>query len=74
MELPGIIKRLYKERVKLDGLIASLEQRQRHEAAATMATRPPKRPRGRTSMGADERQQVAERMRRYWAMRRKSAA
>jgi len=72
MELPGIIKNLYKEREKLDRLIASLERRRAD--AAMVKEKPPKKRPGRKSMGAQERRQVAERMRRYWAARRKPAA
>jgi len=72
MKLPTIIKNLYKERAKLDGLIASLEHRR--ETGDAMREKPPKKRRGRTSMGAEERQRVAERMRRYWAARGKPAA
>jgi len=65
MDLWNIIKWLYKERAKLDGLIASLEWQRDAADARAKEPSPPKRPRGRTSMGAEERRQVAERMRRY---------
>ena len=67
MELRIIIQKLYKEREKLDAVIASLEQVQ--VAAASRVERVKKR-RGRTFMDPKERQQVSQRMKDYWARRR----
>jgi hypothetical protein len=67
MELRIIIQKLYKEREKLDTVIASLEQVQ--TAAAARVERVKKR-RGRTFMDPAERQQVSQRMKDYWAKRR----
>jgi hypothetical protein len=67
MELRIIIQKLYKEREKLDAVIASLEQVQ--IAAASRVERVKKR-RGRTFMDPKERQQVSQRMKDYWARRR----
>ena len=69
MELDIIIQKLCQERGKLDRVIASLKQIQ--SAAAVKKERGKER-RGRTFMDAAERQQVAERMRNYWAARRSS--
>ncbi len=67
MELRIIIQKLYKEREKLDGVIASLEQVQ--STAAARVERVKKR-RGRTFMDQKERQEVSQRMKDYWARRR----
>jgi len=70
MDLYKAIQELYAEKEKLERVIASLEELQR--AAGSMPV-PPRggRRRGRKSMGAKERQEVSERMKRYWANRRK---
>ena len=67
MELRIIIQKLYKEREKLDSVIASLEQVQ--STAAARVERVKKR-RGRTYMGPEEREIVSQRMKDYWARRR----
>jgi hypothetical protein len=69
MELNQIIQRLYKERVKLDQLIASLEQQ---NTLAVVKKKLKKKRRGRKTMGEEERQEVSERMKKYWAARRKT--
>jgi hypothetical protein len=71
MELHTIIQKLYKERTKLDDVISSLEQ-----VLAAGAAKPErvKTRRGRTSMGAEERQIVSQRMREYWTRRRRERA
>ena len=70
MDLYKAIQELYAEKEKLERVIASLEELQR---AAGSIPAPPRgtRRRGRKSMGAKERQEVSERMKRYWANRRK---
>ena len=70
MDLYKAIQELYAEKEKLERVIASLEELQR---AAGSVPAPPRggRRRGRKSMGAKERQEVSERMKRYWANRRK---
>ena len=65
LHLAKVIADLYKERQKLDHAIALLE-----ELHALTPSDPPRR-RGRKSMSAEERQLVSERMRKYWASRRK---
>ena len=59
-----MIRELYAQREKLDRTIAALE--------ALGSGEPPKR-RGRKSMSPEERQRVAERMKRYWAKRRRAS-
>ena len=68
MELDEVIRKLRYERKKLDGVIASLEQ-------LSMAAKPEKTVgkgrRGRKSMDEPARKDVSERMKKYWASRRK---
>jgi hypothetical protein len=70
MDFENLIKKLQRERSALDEIIASLEAMRSSlmEAQAAAA----KKRRGRTSMGIEERRVVAERMKKYWAMRRKA--
>ncbi len=72
MDLYKAIRSLYEEKKRLDRLIQSLEKIQAR-AAATELEKPRSR-RGRRGMSSDERQQVSERMKRYWAGRRAQAA
>ncbi len=69
MDLYKAIRQLYEERARLDRVIASLEELQR---AAEAEEEQPKR-RGRKTMSEQERRQVSERMKQYWADRRKKA-
>jgi hypothetical protein len=69
MDLSKTIQELYAEKERIDEVIASLEQ-----FLANDGQGPLRRRRGRKSMGADERQIVSERMRSYWATRRKDKA
>jgi hypothetical protein len=68
MDLIRAIQDLYAEKEKLERVIATLEELQRsaHAVPAVAASR-----RGRKSMNAKERAEVSERMKRYWAKRRK---
>jgi hypothetical protein len=71
MDLYKAIQDLYAEKEKLEQVIASLEELQRAGGA------PPKLPRtgsrrGRKTMDAGERQEVSERMKKYWADRRRT--
>ncbi len=70
MDLYKAIQDLYAEKEKLERVIASLEELQRN--AGNMPALPPKlsKRRGRKSMDSSERQEVSERMRKYWASRR----
>jgi hypothetical protein len=70
MELARIIRRLRQERDRLNEVLTALRDlKLKQEAQAAMP--PPKRERrGRKSMGADERAEVSQRMKQYWAGRR----
>ena len=71
MDLYKAIQDLYAEKEKLERVIASLEELQRAaEATSTIPVTGGKR-RGRKSMGSTERQEVSERMKKYWESRRK---
>ena len=69
MDLNKTIQDLYAEKEKLERVIASLEELQRAATTNPLAVGRSKR-RGRKSMGADERQEVSDRMKKYWAERR----
>jgi len=71
MDLYKAIQELYSEKEKLERVIASLEELQRAASVAPVTSKGAKR-RGRKSMNARERQEVSERMKKYWAGRRKS--
>jgi hypothetical protein len=70
MDLYKAIQDLYAEKEKLERVIASLEELQRAAGSVPAPTRGGRR-RGRKSMGTKERQEVSERMKKYWANRRK---
>jgi hypothetical protein len=70
MDLYKAIQDLYAEKEKLERVIASLEELQRAAAGGQAMLRGGKR-RGRKSMGDGERAEVSERMKKYWASRRK---
>jgi hypothetical protein len=65
MDLNKAIRDLHAELEALNELIAALEE---FESTGTL---PAPRRRGRKSMGAQERKDVSERMKKYWAARRK---
>ena len=69
MDLYKAIQDLYAEKEKLERIIASLEDLQRTAGPGPVLPKPAKR-RGRKSMNPSERQEVSERMRKYWAGRR----
>ena len=73
MDLYKAIQDLYAEKEKLERVIASLEELQRTAGAIPVLPKSAKR-RGRKSMNSQERQEVAERMRKYWASRRSHKA
>jgi hypothetical protein len=73
MDLYKAIQDLYAEKEKLERVIASLEDLQRSAESMPDLPRPAKR-RGRKSMGAKERQEVSERMKRYWESRRQGGS
>lgn len=71
MDLIRTISDLRAQLDQINRVIASLEELARSvqtpgQTPAAMRSR-----RGRKSMGAEERREVSERMRRYWAKRRK---
>ena len=68
MDVYKAIRTLYDEKKRLDKLIESLEALQERNAVAEVRRLPARR--GRKRMSAEERQQVSERMRKYWAARR----
>ena len=65
MDLNKAIRDLHEELERLNEIIASLEQ------FRSTGTLPAPRHRGRKSMPEQERQRVSERMKKYWAGRRK---
>lgn len=69
MDLYKAIQDLYAEKEKLERVIASLEELQR--TAGALPAIPKTSRRGRKSMSEEERGEVSERMKRYWAGRRK---
>jgi hypothetical protein len=70
MDLYKAIQDLYAEKEKLERVIASLEELQRTAGADLPPVKAAGR-RGRKSMDVKERQEVSERMKKYWAGRRK---
>ena len=71
MDLYKAIQDLYAEKEKLERVISSLEELQRASGTLTAVPRTSKR-RGRKSMSPEERQEVSERMKKYWESRRQS--
>ena len=69
MDLLKILQDLYSEKDKLERVIASLEELQRAASATPLVPGRNTR-RGRKSMGAQERREVSDRMKKYWAGRR----
>jgi hypothetical protein len=73
MDLTKTIRELYAEKRRLEEAIASLEgllESKTAAGAAHVEESGPKKRRGRTSMPAEERRNVSERMKKYWAQRR----
>jgi hypothetical protein len=71
MDLYKAIQDLYAEKEKLERVIASLEELQRTAGAIPPILKGAGSRRGRKSMSAKERQEVSERMKKYWANRRR---
>jgi hypothetical protein len=69
MDLGSLIKRLQKQRSALDEMIAALAEAQSSWIGPVPRV---KKRRGRKSMGPEERKVVAERMKKYWAMKRQA--
>ena len=74
MDLYKAIQDLYAEKEKLERVIASLEELQRAAETAPEDKTDAAKRRGRKSMGTKERQEVSERMKRYWESRRRKPA
>ena len=72
MDLLKVIQALYHERMRLDGAIEALEG-VLDDGSESPDGKQPKR-RGRKSMNSEERAKVSERMRKYWAAKRRKAA
>jgi hypothetical protein len=70
MDLYKAVQELYAEKARLERVIASLEELQRSAGAVPALTEGVKR-RGRKFMDPKERQEVSDRMKKYWAARRK---
>jgi hypothetical protein len=70
MDLSKTIADLYEERSRLDRVIASLEELGENPFAVSIAASR----RGRKFMSPEERLEVSERMRRYWAARKAAEA
>jgi hypothetical protein len=66
MDLTKAIRELHGELDQVNEIIAALEQ---FESTGTL---PAPRRRGRTTMATQERKLVSERMKQYWASRRKN--
>jgi hypothetical protein len=66
VDLNGTIRDLRAEIQKIDAVIAQLEALNEVGVVKTRSTR------GRKAMGESERREVSERMKRYWASRRKA--
>jgi hypothetical protein len=67
MELYRIIRELLQERNRLQRIIESLEEM---KPSGKIKLRPEGKRRGRKSMDRAARDEVSERMKRYWAQRR----
>ena len=68
MDLYKTIKDLYQQKKHLDLVIASLEELEKTSGGAGQE---PQKRRGRPKMDTEARREVSERMKRYWAKRRK---
>ena len=68
MDIAETLLQLYAEKAKLERAITALEELR---AARTSTGVRADSPRGRKSMGAEEREEVSRRMKRYWANRRR---
>jgi hypothetical protein len=68
MDLDKIIRKLYEERAKLDEIIRTLEQL--HRSGPVVKSEVAKKRRGRKFMNEEDRKEVSERMKKYWAARR----
>ena len=77
MDLYKAIQELYAEKRRLEEAIASLEGLLVSKSGASVLALERlqgKKRRGRKNMSADERREVSERMKKYWAQRRSRTA
>lgn len=72
MDLDEAIRALLEEKKRLDHLIAVLEELE--QVSNHGSSRMVRKRRGRKSMSLEERRQVSERMKRYWAQRKQQQA
>jgi hypothetical protein len=72
MDIYQLIQDLYAEKEKLNQVIASIEELQRATGVDIPPAPAATKRRGRKSMGAGERLEVSERMKKYWDSRRKT--
>ena len=72
MDLHKVIQDLNAEKEKVERVIASIEELQGAGGLSIWPASGSGKRRGRKSMGPEERQDVSERMKKYWASRRKS--
>ena len=71
MDLSDAIQKLYAEKESLVRAISALEALQHDSQVGSGAVRRSRR--GRKSMNPEERQEVSQRMKKYWASRRVAA-
>ena len=69
MDLNQVLRELRDDRARLDVIIANLEALNHSGDSSIPISRSR---RGRKSMGPTERHEVSERMKQYWASRRKA--
>lgn len=72
MDFYNAIRELVEEKKRLDRLIAALEAVKNGDAQAPVNGVTSRR--GRKAMSEDERREVSERMKRYWANRRSATS
>jgi len=72
MDIYRIIRELVEERNRISKIIASLDEIVPEGRKSTSKAKGSRR--GRKSMDASARQEVSERMKRYWASRREETA
>ncbi len=70
MDPQAVIRDLLEEKRRLDSVISFLESL---ESGAALPSGPVSKRRGRRSMSSEERRIVSERMKNYWAKRRRAA-
>lgn len=71
MDYRKVLQDLYDQRARLDRVIGQLEKLEAGSGDTGSRNYAGRKRRGRKSMGPEERKSVSERMRRYWANRRK---